>query len=71
MKWRVTEGMDALKRDVCCSEDALGKEELRGEGKAESVPAVILLFHRISVDRMRSDRSFICRGRNTHYTLCV
>lgn len=58
MKRRVTEGTDALKRDVCCSEEAQGKEEQRGEGKVESVPAVILLFVWIPEDRRRSEPLF-------------
>lgn len=47
MKSRVTEAMDALKRNVCCSKEAPGKGEQKGKGKVEHVPAVILLSHRI------------------------
>lgn len=47
MKSRVTEAMDAQKRHVCCSKEAPGKGEQKGEGKVERVPAVILLSRRI------------------------
>lgn len=56
--------MDALKRAVCCSEEALGKGEQEGEGKVESVPAVILFFRWISLERMRSEPLFHLQKSN-------
>lgn len=56
--------MDALKRAVCCSEEAQGKGEQEEEGKVESVPAVILFFHWISLERMRSEPLFHLQKSN-------
>lgn len=45
-------------------QEALGKGEQEGEGKVESVPAVILLFHWISLDWMRSEPLFHLQRSN-------
>lgn len=56
--------MDALKRAVCCSEEALGKGEQEGKGKFECVPAVMLFFRWISLDWMRSEPLFRLQKSN-------
>ncbi len=40
-------------------QEAQGKGEQEEEGKVESVPAVILFFHWISLERMRSEPLFL------------
>lgn len=48
-------GAQSLNLFLLMLQEALGKGEQEGEGKVESIPAGILFFHWISLERTRSE----------------